>query len=557
MARDRLAAMRAQQASAAGGYTSPGTGAAAGYGGAQPQRNSQQGFNTAQQAIDSYYQQEYGNNGYGDHMFPTQQSTGAPYQPPSEMQPEQSQQYAQQQYAQQQYAQQQYAQQQYAQQQYAQQQYAQQQYAQQQQQQQQQQKRRSYQAAQQQPAGYVMPQSEETTYVPPTSNPSTAYAPATMTQQPDTYEMTALQGASGRAYTTDQNANMGMPGGGSTNAGMMGGGVAGTSVPGVAAGSATGLGAGMAGTASAAGYGADGTQNDTYAVNMSSDPEAAAFNSNTNTFFGKISEIQDTIRQIDMNVNRISDLHSRSLNNVGEAAQLAAESELTSVAQQTSMFTNFVKTSIKSLEAEATKIPASGPAPEGVGRNVRLTQIGALKNRFKETIMRYQEVEKAYRSKYRQRTERQLRIVKPDATQAEIQSALEGESGGQQIFSQALMNSNRQGEARGALREVQERHSDIQRIERTITELAALFQEMSILVEQQDEQLNVIRDHAQHTEKEVQAGRQQTDKAVVAARRARKRRWICFWILLFVIIIAVAAIVGGVCGGGSCGSKNN
>ena len=103
--------------------------------------------------------------------------------------------------------------------------------------------------------------------------------------------------------------------------------------------------------------------------------------------------------------------------------------------------------------------------------------------------MRYQEVEKAYRTKYRQRTERQLRIVKPDATQAELQSALEGEASGQQIFSQALMNSNRQGEARGALREVQERHTDIQRIERTITELAALFQEMSILVEQQDEQL--------------------------------------------------------------------
>ena len=278
----------------------------------------------------------------------------------------------------------------------------------------------------------------------------------------------------------------------------------------------------------------------------------------SSSFFGRISEIQDMIRQIDLNVNRISDLHSRSLNNVGEAAQLAAESELSSVAQQTSMYTNFVKTSIKSLEAEAVKIPASGPAPEGVGRNVRLTQIGAAKNRFKETIMRYQEVEKAYRTKYRQRTERQLRIVKPDATQAELQSALEGEASGQQIFSQALMNSNRQGEARGALREVQERHTDIQRIERTITELAALFQEMSILVEQQDEQLNVIKDHAQHTEHEVQAGRQQTDKAVVAARRARKRRWICFWLVVIIIAIIIAAVVGGVCGhGDTCSSNKN
>lgn len=438
MARDRLAAMRAQQASAAGGYTSPGAGAGA-----------------------TNYEQEYGlgsgNNGYGDHLFPTQQATGQPYVPPS---------------------------------------------------------------------------SEPATYVPPTSNPSTAYAPAThAAQQPDSYEMTSMQGVTGRSYVADQAATVGLPDGGAAPA---------------AASTRAGAGA----------------QSDSYAVNMSSDPTMAASTATTtgssSSFFGRISEIQDMIRQIDLNVNRISDLHSRSLNNVGEAAQLAAESELSSVAQQTSMYTNFVKTSIKSLEAEAVKIPASGPAPEGVGRNVRLTQIGAAKNRFKETIMRYQEVEKAYRTKYRQRTERQLRIVKPDATQAELQSALEGEASGQQIFSQALMNSNRQGEARGALREVQERHTDIQRIERTITELAALFQEMSILVEQQDEQLNVIKDHAQHTEHEVQAGRQQTDKAVVAARRARKRRWICFWLVVIIIAIIIAAVVGGVCGhGDTCSSNKN
>lgn len=252
--------------------------------------------------------------------------------------------------------------------------------------------------------------------------------------------------------------------------------------------------------------GADGSGPATYGAGA---PGATAINmpdGNNNTFFGSISSIQDAIRQIEQNINKISDLHSRSLNNVGESAQVEAESQLTALAQETSSLTNSVKNKIKALEAEAVKIPTSGPAPEGVDRNVRLTQIGAAKNRFKETILRYQEVEKAYRTKYRQRTERQLRIVKPDATQEEVQGALDGQVGGQQIFAQALMNSNRQGEARGALREVQERHTDIQRIEQTITELAALFQEMSILVEQQDEQLNVIKDHAQHTEQEVQAG---------------------------------------------------
>ena len=42
-----------------------------------------------------------------------------------------------------------------------------------------------------------------------------------------------------------------------------------------------------------------------------------------------------------------------------------------------------------------------------------------------------------------------------------------------------LLSSNRMGEARSAYREVQERHQDIQRIEKTLTELAQLFNDVS------------------------------------------------------------------------------
>jgi syntaxin 1B/2/3 len=42
------------------------------------------------------------------------------------------------------------------------------------------------------------------------------------------------------------------------------------------------------------------------------------------------------------------------------------------------------------------------------------------------------------------------------------------------------MNSNRYGESRAAYREVQERHEDIKRIERTIAELAQLFNDVRV-----------------------------------------------------------------------------
>ena len=42
-----------------------------------------------------------------------------------------------------------------------------------------------------------------------------------------------------------------------------------------------------------------------------------------------------------------------------------------------------------------------------------------------------------------------------------------------------LMSSNRMGAAKSAYREVQERHEDIKRIEKTLTELAQLFNDVS------------------------------------------------------------------------------
>jgi len=139
--------------------------------------------------------------------------------------------------------------------------------------------------------------------------------------------------------------------------------------------------------------------------------------------------------------------------------------------------------------------------------------------------------------------ERQFKIVKPDASPDEVRAAVEDSNGGQ-IFSQALMSSNRYGDSRAAYREVQERQEDIKRIERTIGELAQLFNDMSVLVEQQDETIDEIQANSKRVEDDTEAGLQHTNKAVDSARAARKKRWICFCIIL--IILAIVGIVVGV-----------
>ncbi|KAH9857074.1 t-SNARE [Lenzites betulinus] len=249
-------------------------------------------------------------------------------------------------------------------------------------------------------------------------------------------------------------------------------------------------------------------------------------------FYNEIASIQDDIRTFNDNVARISDMHSRSLNTTDDAASQRVNQQMEELVEDTSALSNVLRRRIKSLQKQG-----------GSGRDgeIRKQQTGLVKQKFMEAIQNYQTVEQQYRQKYKQRLERQYKIVKPDATPDEVKAVVDDDQGGQ-IFSQALMNSNRYGEARSAYREVQERHADIKKIEKTLTELAQLFNDMSILVEQQDEQITAINDTVKEVEKDVETGLNYTQKAVDSARSARKKRWICF-ILCIVILIIIAIVV--------------
>jgi syntaxin 1B/2/3 len=250
-------------------------------------------------------------------------------------------------------------------------------------------------------------------------------------------------------------------------------------------------------------------------------------------FYSEISSIQDSLRTFNENVNLIGDLHSRSLNNMDDAATQRNVTQLDTLVADTSGLSSSLKQRIKALEKQG-----------GSGRDgqIRKQQTALVKSKFVDAIQSYQTVEQQYRQKYKQRMERQFKIVKPDASPEEVRAVVNDEQGGQ-IFSQALMNSNRYGESRAAYREVQERHEDIKRIEQTLTELAQLFNDMSVLVEQQDETITAVETTAGNVQKDTEAGLAYTEKAVVSARAARKKRWICF-ILTLIILIIVGVVVG-------------
>ncbi|KAG6818182.1 hypothetical protein H0H87_000087 [Tephrocybe sp. NHM501043] len=199
----------------------------------------------------------------------------------------------------------------------------------------------------------------------------------------------------------------------------------------------------------------------------------------------RVSSIQQDIERVNANVHQIATLHARILNVIdhGESQDVA---QLEQISGETRTLSNRLKDRIKTLER----------APAGPDAKIRKNQTGLVREKFLDAIRNYQRVEQDYRKKSEERVERQLKIVKPDASPEEVKAVVGG--GGQQIFAQALSSTSRYGESRMAFREVQERQTELRKMEQTIAELAQLFSD--------DETIGDIENIAGHVEEDTRAG---------------------------------------------------
>lgn len=242
------------------------------------------------------------------------------------------------------------------------------------------------------------------------------------------------------------------------------------------------------------------------------------------SFFNEVDDIKRSLAHYDENVGRIESLHKRSLAEISEDSENFTNNQIQSLTQESKAMANDLKRRIKSLESRSFRDLTKKVQAENV------------KESFKSSIRKYQAIESNFSRKYKERAERQYRIVKPDATDAEVKEAIE-DNNGSQIFSQALINSNRVGQANAALNEVQNRHKEIQQIAQTMNELAELFHDMELMVAEQEETVQYVERGMDQAQDNIEQGVGHQTHAVQSARAARKKKWWCLGIIIVILII--------------------
>lgn len=275
-------------------------------------------------------------------------------------------------------------------------------------------------------------------------------------------------------------------------------------------------------------------QNNSYELNNY--PNKQYSSSNEDDFVQFMNEIQDINSQLDnySNIINLIDnkqknfLHGLDLNDEDTDYDSKQIENLVNEAQSLQLD---LKNRIKNVQTQAVHSRDQ----------TKVDQAETCRKRFLDLIQDYRLVEARNKESTKEQAARQYQIIKPDATDEEIKAVVE--DGSQQYFQQALMQSNRRGEARSVLNEVQVRHRELLKLEKTMAELTQLFHDMEELVIEQDQPIQQIEEQVGTAQRDIEQGVGHTNKAVKSAKSARKKKLWCFFICLLIVII-LAVILG-------------
>lgn len=191
-------------------------------------------------------------------------------------------------------------------------------------------------------------------------------------------------------------------------------------------------------------------------------------------------------------------------------------SEIDALIMETNKLTQGIAKKLKAMDAE-NKEAAKSPSEQ---TKVRVNMHATLTRKFLTLSQEYSAIQEKYKAAYRDRMERQIKIVSPESTEAEVDAMVADPN--TQIFAQQILSSGHMA-AKNAVLDIQERHKEITMLEASIAELHQLFMDMAVLVEAQGEMLDQIERSVELTVKMTEKGVGQLDKAVKSQKKNRKR----------------------------------
>ncbi|KAJ2636645.1 hypothetical protein GGF40_002877 [Coemansia sp. RSA 1286] len=274
-----------------------------------------------------------------------------------------------------------------------------------------------------------------------------------------------------------------------------------------------------------------------------------------NRFFGLFDRVTEHVAELEVDIRGIESRHNRILE-AGKGPRYVQESK------ELERYEEHLKDKITRIKNQLKELDRYVQDPRGQDLTQsqaiqRKARKQALTKRFADLIARYKQIQGDFARNQRRHVEREYRIAFPNATEEQVYQAVS--SGAHtNIYQQAVLHNkdNQTQAAKRVLMDVEQRQRQIENIEKSIVQLAEMFQEVSEMVHQQQEQIDNIESAVEATHVDIEEGVKETHHAIVQRKKSRKKCWILIALLIILIAIVAVVVYVKVCGGGKCSKKD-
>lgn len=303
-------------------------------------------------------------------------------------------------------------------------------------------------------------------------------------------------------------------------------------------------------------------QNDANGVGISSSDSAVGMGvipgekGTMTRFFGDVDMVKKGISTIKEATNHVSMLTQEAIMATSTEKESQLSAEMKPSIEKANGQSKFTKNMLNALKEETTALKNKLENGEEVvsASDIRIREnlLNTLTRKFVEVMKEYQSAQAKYKNEIMKKTKRQVQIVKPDATEDEMEAVIRS-GGADKLIQEQILTGEANESIKYMYQNINQRYNEIMAIEASVQELHQLFLDMALLVEQQGELLDSIEYQVQQTEEHIEKGNVQMMGAIKHMISIRRTQAYCCCALLVIcgIVILVVVIMENKNGGGS------
>lgn len=262
-------------------------------------------------------------------------------------------------------------------------------------------------------------------------------------------------------------------------------------------------------------------------------------NSNVSTramldgFFAQVKSVNFSIEHVQRQTEEIIGLSEKMEYAIGKYDEEEISQKLQFIMNDTNAECQKVKKLLQSLKDETKKQADKGEKLSEV--RIRNNTVTTLTRQFVAVVQAYQLGQQEYKTKAKAKARRQVKLVAKDATDEEIEHAIEN-GGASSVIQAAILQD---GDAISSFQQtVEDKYKDVLALERSVKQVHQMFMELALLVDQQGELVDSIEHQVNSAAEYVEQGNKQLDKAMYHRKQARKK-YCCLMILFIGIMVAI------------------